>query len=450
MAQHLLQARGVRPTPKLGQNWVRGFLKRHPGVFKGPGDLDRAQCETPEMYSDWFGRVQSTCSQHGILEDDIYSFDEVGFTMGPLTTTKAVTGVQLRNDPSMLGPQNSEWVTVIECASAAGFSVPPYIVIADKRLKKAWYKGKPTDWRLQVSDNGRTSQEIALFWLKEVFLPSTNGRTKGKHRLLLLDEQNDHLTPDFRDVCEANNIKVQCIPRHASSRLNPLDLVCFSVLKYSYNQLIHKQMRLGVADMGKLMFLDAYAQTREPAFNPDTIKSAFRATGLAPFDPELVKSSLPVIMTRKELIESQKAHSHHAMLKKMEDQVYSLLGNETKEIQDEMKPWFDKLVEFTHMAVDSSCFMAEKLKRVRQDEWLEEHEEEIAEDASFREKMPSFENVYEIFVRSPSNIQVVTDDDGEERRPRSGDQTSESAVQSPQSTGQTPRRKRRQRSVLDA
>lgn len=71
--------------------------------------------------------------------------------------------------PFLVQPGNREWVTSIECINAAGWALPPFPILKGKAHIEAWYGGGklPPDWRLHVSPNGWTTNEIGLIWLRE-------------------------------------------------------------------------------------------------------------------------------------------------------------------------------------------------------------------------------------------------------------------------------------------
>lgn len=83
---------------------------------------------------------------------------------------------------------------------------------------------------------------------------------------------------------------------YSSHLLQPLGVGCFAVLKRSYCRLIDQQMRLGINHIDKLGFLEAYPRAREDTFHSRTIINAFKATGLAPLDPEPVLSKLNILV----------------------------------------------------------------------------------------------------------------------------------------------------------
>jgi hypothetical protein len=63
----------------------------------------------------------------------------------------------------------------------------------------AWYADGlllPT-WAIGISENGWTTNEIGLWWLKYVFDKYIRDRTLGCYRLLILDGYGSHVAPEF-------------------------------------------------------------------------------------------------------------------------------------------------------------------------------------------------------------------------------------------------------------
>jgi hypothetical protein len=187
-------------------------------------------------------------------------------------------------------------VTTIECINASGWALPPCVIFKGKVFVESWFDGLPDDWRLEISPNGWTSDEIGLRWLEKLFIPSTSSRTKGKYRLLILDGHGSHLTPKFDEICEKNDIIPICMPPHSSHLLQPLDIGCFAALKRSYGRLIETKMRHRINHVDKLDFLEEYPLARIEAFKPETIKNSFAAAGLVPYDPDRVISKLNICL----------------------------------------------------------------------------------------------------------------------------------------------------------
>ena len=76
---------------QIGVNWVNRFIQRHDEVkarYSRRYDHQRALCEDPKIIQGWFNLVHNIIAKYGILEQDIYNFDETGFSMGMTSTSK--------------------------------------------------------------------------------------------------------------------------------------------------------------------------------------------------------------------------------------------------------------------------------------------------------------------------------------------------------------------------
>jgi hypothetical protein len=117
--------------------------------------------------------------------------------MGLIATARVITSADRKGKPVLLQPGNREWVTSIETINAMGWSIPPMIIFAGKTYIGSWFQlsETPTDWRIQTSSNGWTTDEIGLDWLKNHFEPHIRHCMVGKYRLLVLDGHRSHLMP---------------------------------------------------------------------------------------------------------------------------------------------------------------------------------------------------------------------------------------------------------------
>jgi hypothetical protein len=292
----LLAQRGY--TKPVGKQWISRFISNHEALkskYNRKYDYQRAKCEDPILIREWFQRVQQIMIEYGILDEDIYNFDETGFQMGVIATGKVVTGSDRAGRPRTVQPGNREWVTIVETVSAKGVLIPPLVIFEAVMHQRAWYEHLPVDWTIGVSNNGWTTNEIGLFWLEKVFDRFTKDRTVGRYRLLILDGHGSHMTAEFDQYCRDHSIIVLCMPPHSSHLLQPLDVGCFAVLKRSYGRLVEHKMSLGVNHIDKLDFLALYRQARAQSLSEANIKSGFRGTGLVPYDPSAVLSFLPIV-----------------------------------------------------------------------------------------------------------------------------------------------------------
>jgi hypothetical protein len=188
---------------------------------------------------EWFALVANVKAKYSIQDNDVHNFDKSGFQMGVIGSMKVVTGSERHARPELIQPGDCEWVTVIQGICAAGYAIPPFIIYKGRVHISAWYEKTsiPGNWKLSVSENGWTNNELGLEWLKH-FDGCTKGQKVGVYRLLILDGHESHLNQDFKDYCLENKITTVCMPARSSHILQPLDVVCFSPLKLKYSQRI--------------------------------------------------------------------------------------------------------------------------------------------------------------------------------------------------------------------
>jgi hypothetical protein len=293
MAETLLRDRTRNATATLGVNWPYTFTKRRPELrtrYNRRITYQRAKQEDPKVIKQWFQTVQEVIEEHGIHEDDIWNFDETGFAMGVCTTSKVITAVERSERPRTVIQGNWEWVTIIECVSSKGISIPPVVILKAKEHQATWYQepGLPKTWILSTSENGWTTDKIGLQWLKEVFEPWSQRSITGAKRLLILDGHSSHQTAGFDAFCKENAIVCLCMPPHTSHLLQPLDVGVFGPLKRSYGKLVEGLMVAGNNHIDKQDFLHLYPAARAQVFTTSNICSGFAGAGLKPLDQDRV------------------------------------------------------------------------------------------------------------------------------------------------------------------
>lgn len=78
-------------------------------------------------------------SEHGILNEDIYNFNETGFAMGLILTAKVITSTKTYGKPQFIQLSNYKWVIFIETINTEGWCLPPYIIFKAKNKQEGWF-----------------------------------------------------------------------------------------------------------------------------------------------------------------------------------------------------------------------------------------------------------------------------------------------------------------------
>ncbi len=160
------------------------------------------------------------------------------------------------------------------------------MIFKGKSLQQQWVPksiNEFKDWEFTTTENGWTSDDTALEWLKKVFIPRTALQDPLEARLLILDGHGSHETLEFMWECFSNNIHLLFLPPHSSHVLQPLDLSVFSPLKHAYRkQLGFLSLLTDSTPLGKKYFLLYYRKARIDSLTAINIKAGWQASGLWP------------------------------------------------------------------------------------------------------------------------------------------------------------------------
>ncbi|KAJ5240603.1 uncharacterized protein N7469_002194 [Penicillium citrinum] len=332
MANILLAARGTQPPPTVGVNWASIFINRRDELrtrFSTRYDYQRALNEDPKSLREWFATVQRVIDENGIQPEDIYNFDETGFAMGLISTQKVVTRAEYYGRRRLLQPGNREWVTVVEAICADGYSLPPCVIFKGKVAIAGWFDNLPKNWRIEVPNNGWTSDEIGLRWLQKHFIPHTNSHVRGRFRLLILDGHGSHLTPQFK----------------------------------GYNHI------------DKFDFLADYPRARAETFQPGIIQNSFAASGLMPVDAERVLSKLNISLrtptppnsrpTSRSSQFTPKTPRTVIQLQKQASMLKNLLKQRSNSPPSPSKTMLDQIIKGQCVALHNTALLAQENANLR-------------------------------------------------------------------------------------
>ena len=100
-------------------------------------------------------------------------------------------------------------ITVVACANAAGYALPPMVIFKGEKFNYQWSIGEVSNTLYGMSDSGWIDQELFFLWLEKLFIPNI-----PPHRpvILLLDGHGSHYTPEGISRAAAEGVIVFCIP----------------------------------------------------------------------------------------------------------------------------------------------------------------------------------------------------------------------------------------------
>ena len=109
--------------------------------------------------------------------------------------------------------------------------------------------------------------------------------------MLLLDGQNSHATLMLLDYAAERHILVIGYPPHCTDLLQGLDVAVFGALKSHWKKLRSDYAREKQRAITKPDFMNLYAEAAKLTFTTDIIHSAFRTTGVYPFNRHAIELS---------------------------------------------------------------------------------------------------------------------------------------------------------------
>ena len=90
----------------------------------------------------------------------MWNMDEKGFAMGLSRSRKVIVTVDSPK-PFLTEPGNRTWVSILECISAHGQALAPFLIWKGKRHQKEWYRMySPEGWMYAVSEKGWTDNDL--------------------------------------------------------------------------------------------------------------------------------------------------------------------------------------------------------------------------------------------------------------------------------------------------
>ena len=113
--------------------------------------------------------------------------------------------------------------------------------------------------------------------------------------MLILDGYASHISTTAIEFYISQKIILLCLPVHTTYILQPLDVGVFAPLATAYKNHVQRTTRLGASySIDKVDFLEFYQLARTESITPINIQKAWVATGLSPFEPEIVLKHFPL------------------------------------------------------------------------------------------------------------------------------------------------------------
>ena len=251
-----------------------------------PLSVARAMATDQNVLDRYFEMLTETFIDNGLINrpTQIYNCDETGMPLGA-TSNKVVAKVNSK--PCSIISNDKTHITVLLCVSAAGVSLPPFVIFKRKTMNQELAIGEVPGTLYGVSENGWITQQLFKELFHRHFLAFI---PNARPVVLLMDGHSTHYCPDTIRMAAACKVVLCTLPPHTTHLTQPLDKGCFASLKTAWREVCQKfncqnpGRVVGIYEFSRL-FSDAWLQS----MTMKNIVNGFKVTGVYPLNRYAIK-----------------------------------------------------------------------------------------------------------------------------------------------------------------
>ena len=261
-------------------------------------DHNRSRADSAFKYSLYFELLRKKIEQYEVEPQHIYNMDEKGFLIGILSKMKRIFSRRRYKEGSIkqiIQDGNREWITTIAaiCADGSALSLGLIYQATTGLIQDSWLQDFDPNAHscfFASSPSGWTNNELGFQWLTQIFERETKPKAQRSWRLLILDGHGSHISMKFINYCDSHRILLAIYPPHSTHTLQPLDVCLFRPLSQAYSNQLTSFMDecQGLSSITKRDFFRLFWHAWKTSFTSENILSGFKATGLHPFNPQLI------------------------------------------------------------------------------------------------------------------------------------------------------------------
>lgn len=282
------ESKGLTNCP-VSHGWWESFRKRHPHLTLRTAEklsYARYVSTNQDIIDKYFDLLKHTLSDNKLLDRpaQIFNCDETGMLLDQ--TPRYVVAAKGQKHPRAVVTGSRKQITVLACANAAGNALPPLVIFARKALNPELTRGEVPGTMYGLTDSGWMDGEVFDSWFSHHFLVHAPA---VRPLLLLLDGHSTHYNPCFVRKAAQEKVIVSCLPPNTTHITQPLDKGVFGPLKAAWAEQCHRYIQM---NPGKVVtqyeFMNLFSRAWCKAMTAPNIMSAFRTTGVYPYNRQAV------------------------------------------------------------------------------------------------------------------------------------------------------------------
>lgn len=274
-----------------GMDWLKSFMKRHPNIAQRRAqhmNPARAQKLNRFIVNDYFSKLEKVLSSMELFDKPhrIYNMDEKGCQLAVHHQQK-VLAQKGGKRVHVVAPEHGENVTVVACGNAMGNAIPPMIIFRGKRRRPELGDDLPPGSSVEMTEKGSMTTETFISWLNHFAKYKSDGDV-----LLVFDGAASHLSPVIVEEAEKHNVILFCLPSNTTHELQPMDKSVFRSFETYWDEEVLKFWR---QFPDRVLSKDRFGKIFTPVWlksmSMNNIVSGFKATGIYPFDKNIIPDS---------------------------------------------------------------------------------------------------------------------------------------------------------------
>jgi hypothetical protein len=161
---------------------------------------------------------------------------------------------------------------------------------------ESWYRDRKHQNELVLlSENGFTTDQLTFRFLEHL-ITHTKAGPRAEPKLILMDNHNSHITPEFILLANRNNVIPFSFPAHLTHCMQPCDVGVFQAMKHWHTRAIQCALETLDFDYTISSFLRDFPEIRTRTLKKMTIKHAFEQAGIWPIDKAKVLEKMSKYM----------------------------------------------------------------------------------------------------------------------------------------------------------
>ena len=180
-------------TMMAGEQWVKGFLKRHPNLsVRRPEatSIARAAAFNPTNVASFFKLLKDSLDEKKISHHRIFNVDETGITTVQARPSKIIALKGKHQVGTATSAERGVLITAVICNSASGLYVPPMLIFPRVRGKAELENGTPPSTLMAYHPSGWMQSHLFTEWFRHFLRHSKP--TVDDPVLLILDGHSTH------------------------------------------------------------------------------------------------------------------------------------------------------------------------------------------------------------------------------------------------------------------